>query len=384
MLSLTSAQTDLLEGNPELTWLFTVVDTSSNTYRWSTKAYTWDGNTFSFMVRPDSFSGISMSRNKAEHGIIAPNKTSFEVINEDNTLAASDFDEGTCLIELIAKDESDEQKITGWKFVIKRSEDFYQKIKFNCVDFVSDKLKGEYPNTKLVSEVFPSTEADESNICVPVVFGTAYIPLQSFWYSGDSTRYYLLGDSSYTYTVSAVHSPQRWDVDAEWTTADGYSLNVLTKDTDWKVLQPVIADSDNDGAADAVGIWKQSGRFLPIVAQFTRSDTSSTTGPEDVLEFLLEDFGVDSDDIDTGAGSTFETAGTTYSGWSLTFNGGFWHKEPRAKILSRVLAQCSSYLVITDKVELHVKDADSVNSGDQLSKADLKKGSTTASPSSLY
>ena len=75
---------------------------------------------------------------------------------------------------------------------------------------------------------------------------------------------------------------------------------------------------------------------------------------EEVIAFVLEDFGIPAAKIDTGVGSSFESAGTTFTSWGLTCNGAFWYKQPREKVLAILLSMCHSTLVITDKIELHV------------------------------
>jgi len=122
----------------------------------------------------------------------------------------------------------------------------------------------------------------------------------------------------------------------------------------WKVCQLTIADSDNDGVADANGLWRKSGPFLPPAISLSRDDTYNIVKPGDVIETVLEDMGVDTGDIDTGAASTFETANDTFDSWGLEFHGAYVYKRPRIKIISNLLNQCHSTLDITDKIELRV------------------------------
>jgi len=64
--------------------------------------------------------------------------------------------------------------------------------------------------------------------------------------------------------------------------------------------QPIIADSDDDGTADSVGLFPSGDTFLDINTEFYRSDLQQTTSPSDILEYVLEDMGVPSNLLDTG------------------------------------------------------------------------------------
>jgi len=127
----------------------------------------------------------------------------------------------------------------------------------------------------------------------------------------------------------------------------------------YTVLKPLIADSDNDGIADAVGLWRQGSNFLDMPVKFSRSDTASLTSPEQALEFFLEDIGVPSADLDTGSGSTFDDAGDTFTTWGLAFNGAFWERQDRKTALATLLNNAHATLDIADKVELRVLSATS-------------------------
>jgi hypothetical protein len=162
----------------------------------------------------------------------------------------------------------------------------------------------------------------------------------------------MLGPSANTYTVYAVHSPASAPAE-EWVD-DGHSGDynledtVATVDTDWKVLKPVIVDSDDDGIADAVGFWLDGDSFDYMCCRFSRNDTASLTNPANAIDYTLQVMGVASADIDTTAASG------TYTGWSLTFNGGWVSPHSRAEVIADMLCECHSTLQITDQIELHV------------------------------
>jgi len=125
-------------------------------------------------------------------------------------------------------------------------------------------------------------------------------------------------------------------------------------------------DDDDAYAVQSSGIWVVNGRYQEILAKFTRSDTLSITAPGDVVEFFLEDIGVPSNDIMSNA-----VTNMVYAGWGLAFNGAFYYKRPRAKILAELLNSCHSVLDIDSTVQLRVK---SKTSQKTLTNADILSG----------
>ena len=137
-----------------------------------------DGADLSSIILTD-FSGVELRRNSAESGIIAPSEVSFKIANADNTLTASDFKGGTVLIEYYLSNVTyGTRKIAGWLFRIKSSPGVYQQIEVTAEDFLQYYLKGDYPNTRYPADIFPSSRTYNNDICVPVPFGTAYLPLR--------------------------------------------------------------------------------------------------------------------------------------------------------------------------------------------------------------
>jgi hypothetical protein len=63
-------------------------------------------------------------------------------------------------------------------------------------------------------------------------------------------------------------------------------------------------------------------------------------------------------------------ATATYTGWSLTFNGGWASSHPRAEVIADMLCECHSTLQITDQIELHVLSKTA--QGDALTTSDLR------------
>lgn len=465
MLSLDATQQRIIAADAiTVSWLFDVTDgeTPSSDYYWSTKTRTWGGQSYEFRVRPESFRGVQMHRSRSEHGIIAPSGLTFEVVDPDGEFTASEFEYGAIVVRLVMDDGTDEEEIRSWKFMIQSAVKAYHKIVFECVDFLQVYSAGSYPNTQLVRDLFASSDSvPDDNVCVPVPFGTAYVPLRSVYVdaaidvtattiaavassnggrcsftdsgsglgdferdryitvsgftnaanngtfralsvaagkievskdaglaaeaAGDSvtieqgTRYYILGPDGYTYSISEARSPRLWGRKSVWTSA-GYTFDQSTINdgtTDWKAFQPIVVDLDGDGTPEVPGLWQQGEQFLDLPTKFTRSDTSTMTGPAEIIETVLEDIGVPSADLDTGAGSTFSAAATVYSGWGLEFNGAFWYKRSREQVLAALLNQCHSTLIVGEKVQLSVLSATSqatITASDVIKMRDVGEG----------
>jgi len=260
--------------NKTVTWLFRVTDNLGTEYHWSTGTVVagtgslnvgaqespgiwtggeWDSaHTFKII----NFAGIALRRSKSEYGINAPNDVSFSIVNSSNTLVASNFKGGDVRIALVVNDGNGKEVVGSWRFVIKSASPYNQQIDVICEDFLQQYLRGTYPNTRLISEIFPANTDNtiiKDNVCVPEVYGTVYIPLRSI-YAG-SARYYLLGSSTgKTYTITEVRNPRATGAKLTWT-FPAFAITQSTKtapDTStWQVFQPIIAASTGGGAAAA-------------------------------------------------------------------------------------------------------------------------------------
>jgi len=148
---------------------------------------------------------------------------------------------------------------------------------------------------------------------------------------------------------------------SEWTSAAGFTFTQSTEAdgdaVDWRVFQPIIQDSDNDGEADACGLFKPGDVFLDMPTKFSRSDTVNITNPADVIKFVLEDLGIATDDLNA---ASFTAAAATYTSWGLSFNGAIFYQRPAKDILAQLLGMCNSILISGEQIELHVLSADSV------------------------
>ena len=285
MLTFDATQTAIAASNyKRVSWLFQITDTAGpTTTYWSTRARSWDGNDYSFKILPNSFRGVTMQRDKSEVGIHAPNSLTFSVSNRNNALTASNFVDGYVTLLLVVSDGTNEAEMASWKFYINRCESEYQKLKFTCEDFFQKVLDGDYPNTKLVQDISPSDDPAPINdtMCVPVAIGQPYIPLRSIYITDQ--RYYLLGEADgKTYSIQAVSSPRAWGSKIEWPSGS-YTFTQSTKavgGTNWRVFQPIIADSNGEGIVDASGIWQQGQKFLDMPTQFKDFKTKHINGSE--------------------------------------------------------------------------------------------------------
>jgi hypothetical protein len=388
--------------NKEISWLFRITDNqaSPNVYYWSTGTQaagtgsidigaqlspnTWSGSEWEYAhtFKIINFSGITLRRNKSESGIHAPNDVSFSIINPNvggaPTYAASNFKGGMVRIALVADDGLGKEVIGSWRFVIKSASPYNQQIDVTCEDFLQQYLRGTYPNTRLISEIFPANTDNtiiKDNMCVPEVYGTAYIPLRSVYVG--SARYYLLGPTTSTYTISEVRSPRATGAKITWT-SPAFTMTQSTQtapDTStWRVFQPIIAASVGGGAVDSPGLWQNGDTFYDLPTKFNLV-TGSVTNPADVIRRVLISMGVSGLDIDVDA------ARTTFTSWGLAWNFAFYYKEDSAKVLSKLLAMCNSCLVVGEQITLQVLSATSVKT---ITDVEVTKPSEDAPSSFKY
>ena len=391
MITFNATQQAIIASNSvDVSWLWEVTPTSpingTATFRWSTKKKTFAEQVYTAEIIPESFDGVIETRSRSEYGIQAPNDLRFD-IKYDQAHAPS-FKDAEVALKLVMgatiEGAYHEAVVRSYKFVVKNCFAQYGRLKFSCVDFIQRHMEGDYPNTPLVSDIFPSTGGngkETDNLCVPVPFGTCYIPLRSVYFSG--ARYYLLGPSGHTFTIDAVHSPDNWPGVSEWASAShAFTQSTLT-DADgnnWQVFQPIIADSDGDGTNDACGLWYDNGIFLDMPTKFSDSATASMTNFADLIAYVLEDMGVPAADIDTGTGSSFEAAAATFALRNLTCNGAFYYRQKRKDVLSRLLNMCGATLVVRDKIQLHVLSATSMQT---VTSSHVLRESATEGPGSF-
>jgi hypothetical protein len=376
MRSFNTIQTALVASDSKIAkWRFRVIDKNGvgylfmtdsidDTVAWQT-GVSWDSGTQWNSVATSNivlmaFDGINLSRNMAEQRIIAPSEMTFEISNPAGAMAFSDFKGGSVLVELFLSNTTyTDIEVASWRFRIKSASPGYQKIKIISEDFLQNYLRGYYPNTRAPEDIFSSTRTyDNDSLCVPVPFGTAYVPLRDIYAHHDPHNggFILLGDVSNNYSITKIRSPRKLGTKCEWDSSSFSFNQTLIADSDlvhWRAFEAIIADGNSDGTADSHGFWMTSGgAFLDPLVQFTRSDTATMTNFADAIAFVLKDMGVPEAYIDEAV--SFAAAHVIYDGWGLECNGAFWTKQTREEVLSQLLIQCYSCLRITDKIELHV------------------------------
>lgn len=383
MITLDAGKTALAAAtHKKVYWKFDVTDTNPTTYRWGQRAFNDGANDYLSKIVKGSFDGIRMRASSTEMGLIAPTETSFKVANVSGALDPADFIDGVVTITLRLGSLATADDICAWKFKITQAEQFEGEMTLTCEDFFSSVLLADYPNDPLVDSMYPSTNRPKAgtreqggygDMTLPRGYGTFYAPCVPVYVLADDKTYYLVGQGSATagFTVSAIHSPVENPV-AEWTVAGGTTINKYVKASggvDYVVAEPIIADSDEDGTADSVGVWQDGDWMRPAPLQIADAATSAIVSPEDVIEHFLKALGVAAGDIDT-AGS-FATAGGVYSGWSLAYAGAFWRKTKRQEALSSMLWPCNSYLLIGATIGLYIHSKTSVRT---LDDGDIRRG----------
>ncbi|MCL6584670.1 MAG: hypothetical protein K6U11_13695 [bacterium] len=213
MRSLTSGQLAILQASSkEIGWLFDVDRDSNGTvdFRWSTVERTFDGNDYE--ARVFFFSPITMQMGSPESGILAPSKITITVNFKNNNISGyrpSAFEGATITIRLIGTTTpgSSYIELMSWSFKVVTAYAINQVMTLECQDWFTPYLEGDFPNTPLVSELFPTDIMKADNVCVPVIYGVPYIPVrwiqktqeatyvdaQTFTVSGDQTALFSAG-----------------------------------------------------------------------------------------------------------------------------------------------------------------------------------------------
>ncbi|MFB5622594.1 MAG: hypothetical protein ACE5RH_01235, partial [Nitrosarchaeum sp.] len=394
-------------------------------YYWSTVSRDYDGNTYDYKIIPESFNGVLLNRNKSELGLHSPNILEFDITNSNNSIAIETFLNAHITLKLVISDYTNERVIRQWEFIVKRVDPKRQKLHFYCEDYINKYLKGDYPNTELVRNIFQASNSVlDDNLCIPEPYGTAYIPTRSIYDSDHNTytsttisvkatsngancklidtssglgiyeigrsitisgfatttnnksaivlnraatqlefsqsagfvteaagenitltqgsRTYVLGSTSYTFTIDKVRSPRDWGKKSEWSsTAYTFSQSIKTDPStnSWRTFQPIINDADNDGTADSPGYWQQGEVFLDMPTQFMRSDSSSLTNPADIIKNVLNNIGVSS--------TRLKTSPNLIGYWSLDEGSGIYVNDASSNNNRMIFNGSTSYPSMT-------------------------------------
>lgn len=399
----------LAASNKIVSWLFYVQDKGAvNSYYWSTKAVTFDGQPYLFKVT--SFSGVTIARPKSEMGLMSPSTLNFTISNKDAAIVADELEGGYVTLTLgMSNSDITDQVMLYWKFFIKKADYAYQSIVIQCEDYFQQYLEGNFPihiisraegsvaweyyetedpdpavqrvsvywgddavwaesgtgffimDSLKVRDVFPAVKGDiTDDCCIPLPFGECYIPVRSAYIIDD--RFYVLGPAGFTYNIIKARSPRNYLtveggvvydplVDPNYSFVQDTKVSEVIFGNNFRVVQPMIAGTTPPYTN---GVFPDGDHYFDLPMKFTRSDTVDITNPADVIYWILISMGITATDIDYGVGSTFATAADVYNDWGLTINGAFWKVITREAALTSLLNMCNSVLLFTDKVYLKV------------------------------
>lgn len=324
---------DLTNRALDTAWLFEV-----DTYYWSTQAITVNGQAYDAAVDPAAFDGVKISRayNGADRIHVLEDLT-IEIPDESGSYSSADFlGENLDLMAWI-DDGTTSGIVRKFLYTVKSAKKVYNVLYLTLQDrFAYDDLEDLYPNNELVQDTWASDGDSNLGYCMPVPFGTPFIPLPSVYITDQ--RYYVLGKTDGTYTIIRTRSPESWPKSVwnstEATLSSPYTFPQSTKDT-YRVFQAIIADGDEDGTPDSNGLFRDGNTFEPISTQYNRSDTSGTTNPVDIIIDLIF------------AGSTVPVASGTY-GLSPRFEGAFTYNRPAYEWASEFLKASHAALFINN------------------------------------
>lgn len=441
---LTLQQKNLLNANvKQATWLFEVDQNNNGNidYFWSTQAYTFDGQAYTFKII--SFSPITLNMGSPESSIIPPCHITVQLSFKDNEvdgLYASDFEGASFTIRLIVKadlripaepgDEDEasapadfqEAEIMTWRFKVLSSSTVDQIMTWECQDWFTPYLEGDYPNTPLVSDLFRADIMKNDNVRVPFACGEPFFPVRwiikntdatyvdsdTFTVSGDQTAlfstgqyltascggdgdkacwvdsssygagittvdltassnaltsnltsvqtdHYLLGESGITYSIDRARTPTQANGKSTYLPASyTFKQDTITGSDgeSYKVVQLICNDANKDGTNDSNGFWGVIGNEiydLPI--KFSRSDTETLVGPADIVSYILQDWGISSDEIDS---DIIDAASAIFTSRGLEFNIGLWFSQDREKLISKLFSLAGMIPIYRDKIGVKV------------------------------
>lgn len=404
---LTPFQKNVLDADvkTEISWLFDV-DKNGNgviDYYWSTKDKSWDGDTYTFKIV--NFTPINMQRGRADSGLQAPSAFTFTVSNKNNTLLPTDFDGGEVVLRLVIKAQlafdgevgeltfgdttpeitnEGEVEVRVWRFQITGVDSAYQKLTFHCRDWLQKYLEGDYPNTAVVQALFVnqddccpscaeyleelesgsthehSTTEKSATFVVPLIFGRPTIPIRPVWLAAASKKLYMLGPKDgITYTPYAIRTPLTWHGEAQRWSTDDYTFNTASyfanDGNEYTFGEFIVVDTDDDGVADSNIAFGEDNHYYDIPCEYERDDTNTLTSPVDIIDYILQDWGVAASLIDA---TTKAAVKAVHAEWGLELHVGFWQQKTRKSVLAKLLAMSRMELIVRDKIyfKLHTKD----------------------------
>lgn len=409
---LTPLQTNILDQDvyQDFSWLFEVdlSDNGSINYYWSTKKKTYSGQTYSDIDGGDAFvvdfTPIKMQRAYIDSGIMAPSSIKIAVDNKGSSLTPSTFEGAAITVrlvikaDLVVKETSDitltsdvtlessniaETEIVSWSFVVKTAYTLYQTLYLQCVDWLSNYMTGDYPNTPLISTLWTAANVPDDNICVPKIWGTCYFPIR--WTKADVTAddLYVLGEyaTGEMHTITECRDPIN--------IGKGVYLESDTNHT-FTVTENKQANDGNyystatfvitDGGSN---IFWERNIHPDMPCKYSNSATVDTKNPIEIIKEVLLDFGISDAKIDN---SSYLTAKETWRSRGLRFNAPMFYKRPRSEVLAHLLMQCNTTLLIRDKIYFKVNSTTSqhtINNSWVLKMTEVGEGTFRYSPMNL-
>ena len=207
-------------------------------YRFSTQQTVVGEVVYERRIIPKSFNGVT-ERLDLSGQLVAPNDLTFDVGNADGQFAPGDFEGESCLISIVMGGEVSR----SWRFRVTRAVAFYGKVRCWCSDFMQEHMEGSYPNTPAPKEEWPSDDADvDDDYCIPVVLGTAYIPVRSV--NTGLERYYVLGEAGSIVPPEPEPEPEpeTWDYEGTMTVGNE-STSYGWFDGSFGSMDPAVTDT---------------------------------------------------------------------------------------------------------------------------------------------
>ncbi len=311
-------------------WLFEIEN-----HFLSTKPVTYNGQDYQPLISPDSFSGVKLIRAKSDINTITKNSVSFTLINAGHNTFFPENLEGK---ELIIRYVDSGTQLRAFRYVIKSADAAYQKIEISADDYLSILCDGQWPDTPLISDLFPNVNTQDSSACVPVTFGTAYIPLMPITYNQET--YFVIGPQGKSYTITELTSPHEMDGKSV------YSVDETTF-TSFTANGYVLIQVNYNGGPIS---WNTGAKRLSPLVEFYNSETSGLTGLTDVIQYLLKAWGASDEDF----GDTWTGVSSVLASRGITFNAGFYEYENRKTILSRLCAYGHLTIQFGEKIEVYL------------------------------
>ena len=367
-------QTNILDQDvyKELSWLFEIDlgNTGSVDYYLSTKKKVYGGNTYSDIDSGDSFllsfSPIKMRRNYSDRGIMSPNSMSLVLSNKISALVPSTFEGAAVTIRLVIKADiasqitsdvelsSDveieaanlaETEIASWGFVVRSAYSIYQTLNLYCVDWLSDYLDGDYPNTPLISTLWTAANVPDDNVCVPKIFGECYFPIR--WTKADVTAddLYVLGE----YNTGETHTIIEWRDPLDKGIQIYLESNYIATVTEDKEAN----DGNYYGTAiflletGGTNIFWERNKHPDMPCNYYNSATVDLKNPIQIIKEVVLDMGVPVGKINN---SSYLAALEVWRDRGIRFAAPFWYKRPRAEVLASLLTQCNTTLIVRDQL----------------------------------